>query len=91
MTAEIINLRQARKRRARDLKDAQAAENRARFGRTRSEREREELTQARAARTLDGHQRDEPVTIGNSAPSPGPEEDNSVPPLKPQSPPRSSR
>ncbi len=55
MSAEIINLRQARKQRARDEKAARGAENRARFGRTKAEREREEQSQARADETLDGH------------------------------------
>ena len=58
MTAEIINLRQVRKQRARDVKAKQATENRIRFGRTRVEREQEALTQARAEEILDGHERE---------------------------------
>ena len=38
MSADLINLRQARKLRARKAKEAQAAENRIRFGRTKAER-----------------------------------------------------
>jgi hypothetical protein len=55
MSAEIINLRQARKQRARDLKAVEAAENRARFGRSKAERAVEELSRARAGQALDGH------------------------------------
>ncbi len=55
MTAEIINLRQARKRREREAKEAEAESNRARFGRTRAERERDEIGEARTRRHLDGH------------------------------------
>ena len=39
MAAEIVNLRQARKRQARTSKEEQAAENRLRFGRSSSSRE----------------------------------------------------
>lgn len=67
MTAEIINLRQARKRRARDQKEAKAAENRAHFGRGRAEREQADLTLARAAQALDGHLRDSAVGTDDSA------------------------
>jgi hypothetical protein len=55
MSAEIINLRQARKRRAREARAAEATANRARFGRTGAERAREALSDARARQHLDGH------------------------------------
>ena len=55
MSAEIINLRQARKQRARDEKAARAAENRSRFGRSKAERALEEQSLARAEHKLDGH------------------------------------
>jgi hypothetical protein len=55
MTAEIINLRQVRKRREREAKAAEAESNRARFGRTRAERERDEVDEAKARQHLDGH------------------------------------
>lgn len=67
MSAEIINLRQARKQRERDEKDARAAENRARFGRSKANRALEDDAQARAARSLDGHQR-EPTGTDEDAP-----------------------
>lgn len=58
--AEIINLRRARKGKARDEASAKAAENRARFGKTKAEREKEALEAKRAVKTLDGHKREEP-------------------------------
>ena len=58
MTAEIINLRQARKRRARNAAEAQAAENRIRLGRTLGEREQDELSAVKARRLIDGHCRE---------------------------------
>lgn len=57
MSAEIINLRKARKQRERDRKTAEAEQNRARFGRTKAEREVETLVRARAEQALDGHLR----------------------------------
>ncbi len=58
--AEIINLRKARKTKARAEKDAVAAENRAKAGRTKAEKAvgaaQKELTE----RTLDAHRRDDP-------------------------------
>ncbi len=53
--ADIVNLRQARKRRARADKDRQAAENRTRHGRTAGEKERDADAEQRARRLLDGH------------------------------------
>jgi hypothetical protein len=55
--AEIINLRRARKSKARDEASVKAAENRARFGKTKAEREKEAAEAERAAKTLDGHKR----------------------------------
>jgi hypothetical protein len=55
MSAEIINLRQFRKQRARDEKAAEAAENRSRFGRTKAERALEEQSLTRAGKMLDDH------------------------------------
>lgn len=56
--AEIVNLRQHRKRKARARKEEAAAENRVRFGMTRAERERNAVVQAQDERKLDGHRRD---------------------------------
>jgi hypothetical protein len=54
MSAEIVNLRRARKEKARAAKAESAAQNRAKFGRTRAEREKEAADKARIARELDG-------------------------------------
>jgi hypothetical protein len=57
--AEIINLRRARKARDRDAATAQAEANRAKFGRTRAERDAAAQVQARLDRSLDGAKRDD--------------------------------
>lgn len=56
--AEIINLRLARKARARTEAERQAAENRAKFGRTKAERAVQSADADRQARTLDGAKRE---------------------------------
>ncbi len=53
MSAEIVNLRQKRKRRAREEAEAQAAGNRAKFGRPKAERDLEALESERAKRAHD--------------------------------------
>ena len=55
--AEIINLRRARKGKVREEAEAKAAENRARFGKTKAERMKESIETERVAKTLDGHKR----------------------------------
>ena len=57
MSAEIVNLRRVRKANAKASKVEKAAENRVRFGRTKAEREREALEQARVTRTFEGARR----------------------------------
>ena len=57
MTADIVNLRKARKAKARADKEREAAVNRAAFGRTRSQKELEALDKARAAKALDAAER----------------------------------
>ncbi len=52
--AEIVNLRRARKDQARAAKDARAADNRTRFGRTKAEKRATEAERARAETGLDG-------------------------------------
>ena len=52
--AGIVNLRQARKDRARAAKDARAAENRTRFGRTKAEKGGAEAERVRSETRLDG-------------------------------------
>lgn len=56
--AEIINLRQARKQKARADKEARAAENRIVFGRTKAERELSNAEREQALRRLEAHKRD---------------------------------
>ena len=53
---EIVNLKRYKKRIARDLSEQQAATNRARFGRTKTERAADERSEKRASETLDQHQ-----------------------------------
>jgi hypothetical protein len=56
--AEIVNLRQARKRKARVDKARTADENRAAFGRGKGERDRQSRLAEQAERHLDGHRRE---------------------------------
>lgn len=58
MTAEIVNLRLARKARDCQQKDRKAASNRAAFGRTKQQRLEDEQHRKRQARTLEGKQLD---------------------------------
>lgn len=58
MTAEIVNLRQARKAKALAEKQRQAETNRAKFGRTKAEKEKSKEEGERQARLLDGHHLD---------------------------------
>ncbi len=57
--AEIINFRQARKGLARKAAEQQAAENRARFGRSKAEKQRDAAEQARLRKELDGAKRED--------------------------------
>ncbi len=57
--AEIINLRQARKNKARADKEARAAENRIAFGRTKVEKSLTQAERDMAARRIDAHKRDD--------------------------------
>lgn len=56
--AEIVNLNKARKAKAKAEGRKTAEINRAAFGRTRGDREREAADKVRAERTLDGARRD---------------------------------
>ena len=58
--ADIVNLRQARKRKEREGREARAAENRAAFGRPKAERELANAREDQERRRLDGHRRDDP-------------------------------
>jgi hypothetical protein len=55
MCAEIVNLRQARKRKARAAKADTAENNRRKFGLTKAEKQTAERAKAELNRTVDGH------------------------------------
>lgn len=55
MTGEIVNLRKARKRRARAAKEAAASENRAVHGQTKAMREQQTAERSKLVRDLEGH------------------------------------
>jgi Domain of unknown function (DUF4169) len=60
LMAEIVNLRQERRKRERAEAQAVAAENRIRHGRTKAERKSDRLAAEKAERKLDGARREEP-------------------------------
>ena len=55
MTADLINLRRKRKEKARAERTVEAAENRARFGRSGAEKARAQLENEQVRDRLDGH------------------------------------
>lgn len=55
---DLVNLKKFRKRVARERCEQEAAANRARFGRSKSERELEEARTGRAGELLDQHRMD---------------------------------
>ena len=57
---DLVNLRQARKRRERERDAAAAAQNRAAFGVTKAERRTIEAERTKAERALDAHRIDRP-------------------------------
>ncbi|MFV0920972.1 DUF4169 family protein [Sphingomonas parapaucimobilis] len=56
---EVVNFRQARKGLARKQAEQQAAENRARFGRSKAEKQRDAAEQERIRKELDGAKRED--------------------------------
>lgn len=56
--ANILSLSKARKAKARADKDATAAANRAKFGRTKAEKLADEARKAKADKGIDGHRRE---------------------------------
>lgn len=62
MTADIVNLRQARKAKKRFEREEQAAENRVKFGQTKEQRQKQRTEVERSVRQLDGHR----LTDGNA-------------------------
>lgn len=61
---EVVNLRLARKRKARVEHDAQAAANRALHGRTKSQKTAEKTARQRGDALLDGHRLGKPDENG---------------------------
>jgi hypothetical protein len=57
MTADVINLRRARKAKARSGKDRTAAASRAAFGRTKAEKTQSAAERERHLRSLEAHRR----------------------------------
>lgn len=62
MTADIVNLRQARKRRLRAEKEAVAAQNRSKFGLPQATRRHDDAMKAIEKRKLDGLRRIAPAS-----------------------------
>ncbi|TPI27355.1 DUF4169 family protein [Mesorhizobium sp. B3-2-1] len=58
--ADIVNLRQARKQKARDDKEQAASQNRALHGRTKAEKQRDRLIADRSEKFVAGHHREKP-------------------------------
>ena len=56
--AEILSLSKARKSRAKSAKEALAAENRAKFGRTKAEKLADKAQRDLAEKGIDAHKRD---------------------------------
>jgi Domain of unknown function (DUF4169) len=59
--ADIINLRRARKEKVRADKEARAAENRVKFGRTKDEKRLAEARERLAKRQIEAHRRDDTI------------------------------
>ena len=57
--ADVVNLRLARKRKVRQERERRADENRARYGRTAAERQRDADEESRLKRHLDRHRRED--------------------------------
>lgn len=57
--AEIINLRSARKQKARSAKETEAAENRLKFGRTKAEKDLAKAKSELDGRRIDAHKRED--------------------------------
>ena len=56
--ADIVNLRQFKKQKARTERETLADQNRALHGRTKAEKQRDQLTAQRAEKFVDVHRRD---------------------------------
>ncbi|WP_120496886.1 DUF4169 family protein [Kiloniella sp. EL199] len=56
--SNVINLKQVRKNKKREEKDAKAADNRIAFGRTKAEKESSKIENKRQAKIVDDHKLD---------------------------------
>jgi hypothetical protein len=61
MSAEIVNLRQARKQKQRQTKAKTAESNRQKFGRTKAERDADRRRRDMLEKQVDGHKLDGPA------------------------------
>ena len=61
---DVVNLRQARKQKARAEKERQAGENRALHGRSKAEKSRDQLIADKAETFVAGHRRERPEDQG---------------------------
>jgi hypothetical protein len=59
--ADVVNLNRFRKRKARETAERQAEENRVRFGRSKTEKQRDAMEALEAQRRLDQLQREAPA------------------------------
>ncbi len=57
--AEIVNLKHARKMKAREAAEAKAAENRAKYGQTKAERARVAAEKAKLRAVIDGAEKED--------------------------------
>ena len=62
---DVVNLRQARKQKARTEKEKLAGENRALHGRSKAEKTRDRLTSDKAEKFVAGHRRQRPEDRGD--------------------------
>ena len=60
MPADLINLNRARKQKAKRERVAEAAANRAKFGRTKAEKLKQKAESDPAERSIEAHRRDSP-------------------------------
>jgi hypothetical protein len=58
MSADIINLRRARKAKARSEREKQAADNRVAFGRSKAEKAVADAERQRTEKSIEGHRRE---------------------------------
>ncbi|MFI5015046.1 MAG: DUF4169 family protein [Hyphomicrobiales bacterium] len=68
MDGTVVNLRLARKRRARSAKEVAAAQNRLAFGETKAARRQRRLLAEQTVRSLDAHKLDVPATATADGP-----------------------